>query len=177
MEDERQWVESCLDGDTESFRPLVERYQLPVRGLLQRLTGNAEDARELAQEAFLRAYRKLASFDVERPFGAWIRTIATNLARDRLRRVARGEPRARATIGDRASGEAGPVDEAARAEESDRLRQAVASLEDEARRLVEMRYFEGLSLAEVAERTGVPRNTLKVRLFRLRKELLRRLES
>jgi RNA polymerase sigma-70 factor (ECF subfamily) len=175
MEDERRWVESCLAGDPESFRPLVERYQGRVFGLLRRLTSSVEDARELAQEVFLRAYGRLDSYDPSRPFSTWIQTIGANLARDRLRRRARGEPRAVAGFPGRAGSSPDPADEAVRSEEAARLRSAVAELPEEGRRLVEMRYFEGLDLAEMASRTGLPRTTLKVRLFRLRKDLGRRL--
>jgi RNA polymerase sigma-70 factor (ECF subfamily) len=175
MEDERQWVERCLAGDPESFRPLVDRYQDRVYGLAYRLTGNREDARELAQEVFLRAYRRLDSFDLARSFGTWIGTIAANVSRDRLRRLARGEPRAVPEFPGRAGDSPDPPAEAVKAEEAERLRAAVRELPDESRALVEMRYFEELDLAEMAERTGLPRSTLKVRLFRLRKELLGRL--
>ncbi len=175
MEDERRWITSCLSGDSESFRPLVERYQGRVFGLVKRLTGSVEDARELAQEVFLRAYAKLDSYDPTRPFSTWIQTIGANLARDRLRRRARGEPKAVPEFHGRAGSLPDPADEAARSEEAARLRAAVAELPAEGRELVELRYFECLDLSEIAERTGLPKTTLKVRLFRLRRELERRL--
>jgi RNA polymerase sigma-70 factor (ECF subfamily) len=177
MEDERRWVERCLDGDPEAFRPLVERHQGPVHGLLWRLTGSRDDARELAQEAFLRAYDRLGAYDPARPFGTWIRTIAANLARDRLRRRARGEPRAVPEFPGRAGDAPDPAAEAAREEEAARLREAVSALPRDGRALVEMRYFEGLDLAEIARRTGATRGAVKVRLFRLRKDLLRVLDG
>ena len=177
MEDERQWIERCLAGDPASFAPLVERYQGRVFGLVRRLTGSVEDARELAQEVFLRAFRKLDTYDPARPFSSWIQTIGANLARDRLRRKMRGEPRAVADFPGRAGDAPDPGDEAARSEEAARLRAAVAALPVEQRRLVEMRYFEGLDLAAIEERTGLPRATLKVRLFRIRKELGRNLSG
>jgi RNA polymerase sigma-70 factor (ECF subfamily) len=175
MEDERRWVESCLAGDPDAFRPLVERYQDRIFGLAMRLTGNAEDAREIAQDVFLRAFRALDSFDLTRPFSTWIRTIAANLARDRLRRQARGEPKAVAGFPGLPHEAPGPVADAARLEDADRVHRAVEELPAEARDLIAMRYFEELSLGEIAERTGLRRSTLKVRLFRLRRELARRL--
>jgi RNA polymerase sigma-70 factor, ECF subfamily len=175
MEDERQWVESCLAGNPESFRPLVERYQDRIFGLAMHLTRNAEDAREIAQDVFLRAYRALSSYDLDRPFSTWLRTIAANLARDRLRRRMRGEPRAVPEFPGRTDDGPDPLSEASRLEDADRVHRAIEDLSPDARDLIAMRYFEELNLGEIAERTGLPRTTLKVRLFRLRRELARRL--
>ena len=177
MEDERHWIERCLDGDAEAFAPLVARYGDRIHSVAWRITRSRDDAGELAQEVFLRAYAKLGSFDRERPFAAWLYRITVNLARDRLRRRARGEPTAVPELSGRAGDLPSPASLAATAEESERLREAVRRLDDESRRLIEMRYFEELDMAEIAEASGIARGSLKVRLFRIRQRLLEELRG
>ena len=177
MHKDRELVERCLSGDTSAFHELVERYQEPVYRVVWRFLRNHHDASEIAQEAFARAWQKLASYDLARPFSVWLFSVAANLARDLLRKKARrGEVLDSERIYS-VPGGASPSGDAEDREAAERLRKAVDTLDDEKRLAVVLRYFEGLSLAEVAEITGTPANTLKVRLFRARKELMGKLED
>ena len=81
-----------LGGRTEAFEPLVTPYRGPLLALAARLTANREEALDVVQEAFLRAYRSLRSFDPERSFRNWLFQIAANAARDRGRRIGRNAP-------------------------------------------------------------------------------------
>lgn len=176
MIEDRELVEQCLAGDVQAFHGLVEQYREPVYRLAWRYLGNHHDALEIAQETFARAFEKLDRFDVTRPFSSWLMTVAANLCRDILRRRGRrpdhyGEEGLRLVPG----GEA-PEDKAADREEVERLRRAVDELDDDKRLAVLLRYFEGMSLKEMAEVTGTAPNTLKVRLFRARQELFEKLD-
>jgi RNA polymerase sigma-70 factor, ECF subfamily len=177
MPNDRELVERCLAGDSRAFAGLVERYQDRVYRVVRRFLRNREDALEVSQETFARAYEKLEKFDVTRNFSTWILTVAGNLARDLLRRRKR-RPEILETemLGSMTGGNA-PEGEAAKREDAERLRAAVDTLEPEKRIAVVLRYFEGLSLSEVSEITGTEVNTLKVRLFRARKELMAKLEE
>src|SRR6516165_9579811 len=78
-------VERVLAGDRDAYRALVERHSRNVHRLAYRLTGNAHDAEDVVQEAFLRAYQKLAQFEARANFGTWVYRIAANYAIDRMR--------------------------------------------------------------------------------------------
>lgn len=82
---EQEWIRRAQGGDAEAFAALVRLHQEGVYGFCLRMTGRREDALDLTSEAFLRAYRSLAGFDVTQPFRPWLLRIAANLCRDHLR--------------------------------------------------------------------------------------------
>src|SRR3989475_11348491 len=84
--DERDLVRRCLAREERAYRELVRRYQPPVVNLAWRITGNADDAAEVAQETFIRVLRSLHTYDPERPLKTWLFKIAANLALDSIRR-------------------------------------------------------------------------------------------
>lgn len=175
MTSDRELIESCLAGDGESFHGLVERYQDRVYRVAWRYLGSHHDALEVAQETFARAFGKLATYDPDRPFATWLLAVAANRARDLLRRRGRRPERLAEDLGDRPGPEGGPEMAASLKERAERLRAAVAGLDEEKRLAVTLRYFEGMTIGEIAEVTGTDPGTLKVRLFRARKELFRKL--
>ena len=177
MQNDKDLVERCLQGDSRAFDGLVGRYQEPVYRVVRRFLGNREDALEASQETFARAYLKLGTFDTSRKFSTWIFTVAGNLARDVLRRKKRRPEILETEMLSFVPGGDRPEQFAVKKEEAERLRAAVETLSEEKRMAVVLRYFEGLPLAEVSEITGTEVSTLKVRLFRARKELMRKLEQ
>lgn len=163
--DDALWVARCLQGDTSAFEVLVERYQRVVYGVAFRLTGNAEDARDVAQNAFVRAYERLETYDVRRPFFSWIYRIGVNegLNYRRTRRVL--EPLANAeaaAVGD---------DPAARMHASHDVQHALMALAPGHREVVVLKYFADLSYAEIGEALGLPEKTVKSRLFEARRHM------
>ncbi|MGD8996585.1 MAG: sigma-70 family RNA polymerase sigma factor [Anaerolineae bacterium] len=86
MTDEERWVEAARKGDQAAFGRLVEAYQGPVYNLAYRMLGNASEAEDAAQEAFIRAYKHLRTYDPQRPFSTWLFSIASHHCIDRLRR-------------------------------------------------------------------------------------------
>ena len=130
-------------GDADAFGQLVARHQQAVFNVTYRLTGNRQEAEDVAQETFVRAYRALNRFDLERPFAPWLYRIAANTALSWIRRrrpeVALGEG---ALLSDPSPG---PEAQAIAAERSARLRAAIASLPPNYRAAIELRHFQGLS--------------------------------
>jgi RNA polymerase sigma-70 factor, ECF subfamily len=163
--DDALWVSRCLQGETSAFEVLVERYQRVVYSVAYRLTANREDARDITQNAFLRAYERLDSFDPDRRFFSWIYKIAVNESLNYRRSRRTHEPI------DRALPMAAAADPVDRLETSERVQVALMALAPEHRVLVVLKYFVDLSYDEISDVVGIPEKTVKSRLFSARQQL------
>jgi RNA polymerase sigma-70 factor (ECF subfamily) len=180
---DEELVEACLAGDVAAFDVLVARWQRKIRGAVYRVVGSEEEAQDICQEAFLKAYRALPTFKREARFSSWLYQIALNLSRDRLRRrKARNlvslEEVEEASADRWAGGGAIRADEWVESREVQRLvAGAVAALPEEQREAVVLKEYQGLTFPEIAEIQGVPVSTVKTRLYRglsvLRERLVR----
>ncbi|MBP8128607.1 MAG: sigma-70 family RNA polymerase sigma factor [Candidatus Hydrogenedentes bacterium] len=169
-------------GDREAFEELVRRHQGRVYAVAYRLTGNREDALDVAQDAFLKAFRKIGYW---RPIGGflpWLLRLTRNQAIDHLRRRERRrhEPLEEASRAQRdgMTAETAPVttDAAVRAREIDqRVREALVRLSPSQSTVFILRHYEGLALAEIAEQLGCTVGSVKVHLFRALKKLRKEL--
>jgi RNA polymerase sigma-70 factor, ECF subfamily len=175
--DDQCLIDACRSGKTEAFGVLVSRYQDRLYPTVFRLTGCAEDALDLLQEAFLRAYEKLDRFHGESSFYTWIYRIAVNLAlSDRRKRrhessaALPGDP-----SGDRALDD--PAVPLERAERDERIQEALDALAPDHRAVVVMKEYDGLRYEEIGAMLGVPVGTVRSRLHRARCELRERLRS
>jgi RNA polymerase sigma-70 factor (ECF subfamily) len=178
--EERARIRAVLDGDTERFQELVEVHQDRVYRLALRMLNNEEDARDAAQDAFLKAYRQLASYQQEWRFKTWLMSITSNLCIDRIRRR-RIEPLAFSDQPPNADGETpeveipshdpGPDAQVAANEQRDVLNQMMAALPEEDRRMVHMFYVADMSYEEIVQATGASLSAVKSRLFRARRAL------
>jgi RNA polymerase sigma-70 factor, ECF subfamily len=167
--EDRQLVDAVIAGDHEAFRTLVDREAHGVISTCQRILGDPTDAQDVAQDAFLQAYRMLATFRGDGPFGAWLRRIAIRIAVARV--AARPEairldadaldPRAAALAADD-----DPEADALQAEWRAALLETVKGLPEAQRRVIMLRFFGDRSLQEIAELTGQPIGTVKSRLHR-----------
>lgn len=174
-ESDEALVAAALDGDPTAYARLVERWWRPVWRSVWRIVGQVEDAEDLTQEAFLRAYAALSHFDPQYRFGGWIARIASNLALNFRRRRGR-ESFAGATIAeadaffDRTPDDDGasPERQAADHELAARLWQAVEALPDDYRVVVVLRHVVELSYDEIAATLELPMGTVKSRLARAR---------
>lgn len=170
-------------GSEEAFRLLVERYERPVYGLLLRIVRRPETAEDLAQEAFLKAYRALGRFDPERKFSSWLFKIAHNSALDALRREGHPLLSLDAPLADGDDPPELPADPKAenpfaRAAGRDlgrALDSALRGLRPQYREILLLRFVEELSYEEIAEVLEVPLGTVKIHLFRARRDLARAL--
>ena len=159
-------VRRAAEGSGEAFDSLVLRYQDRVYGLALRLTRRPEEAEDVAQEAFLKAYRALPSFRGRSAFYTWLFRITFNAAHSRLRSL--GRLRARETA---SPTEPDPASSVETSDSAERVRRAVDALDEANRAVVVLREIEGLSYEEIAEVTGASRAAVKSRLHRARTEL------
>jgi RNA polymerase sigma-70 factor (ECF subfamily) len=173
--DEREAIRRCLSGDREAFAHLVRQYQAQVLGLCYRMTGSREDAADIAQQAFLKAYQHLHTHDPALPFRPWLLKIATNECVSFLRR--HGRQRAvpdEAVLQEAADPTPSPLALMELADDRAEVRQAVLALPLPYRTVILQYYFEGLSYQEIANRSGMAIGTISTHLFRA-KQLLKRI--
>lgn len=178
-------VAAARSGREEACRELVHRFERPVYTLIARMVGDPATAEDLAQEVFVKAFRRLDSYDQERKLSSWLFKIAHNATIDFLRR---NEPE---TVPLEADDEEGgglaavladpgaesPHRRAERRELARALETAIASLRPEYRELVIMFYCQGISYPEMCEITGLPVGTVKTNLHRARKALAERMAA
>jgi RNA polymerase sigma-70 factor, ECF subfamily len=173
--DEAELIERAKKGDTRAFGTLVERYQRRVIGVAMAVVHNQEDALELAQETFVRAFQSVGKFESRSSFSTWLYRIAANIAID-FRRRERRHPTMR---GEEAENEiqrlpsklGDSFKEAQRSEMSRRIRDALAELTQEHRAAILLREVEGLSYDEISEVMQCPRGTVMSRLHYARNHL------
>ena len=171
MSDDGELVRGCLAGDAESLHEFVRRFQSAVFGLCFRMLSHREDAEDVAQESFLRAFRNLGRWDPARPLVPWLLTIAANRCRTWLaRRMERGLPAEFACdVADRRN----PHTQVDLAEE---LQLGLETLREEYRLCFVLFHLNELTLAEISSVTGQAEGTIKTWLHRARKELAEHLQ-
>ena len=158
MRSDEDLMAAVASGDESALTALIDRYAARVHAYLLRHSNSREDADDLLQETWVRVARSAKSFDTARRFRSWIYGIATNLARDLFRRRMTRE-RALRTLAMNPPAASG-ADSADRGE----LRGRIAELPENMRAVLLLRYYEGMSEAEMAEVLNVPRGTVKSRL-------------
>lgn len=177
-------AERAREGSGEAFGELVRRYERPLCSLIGRMVRDRQQAEDLAQEAFVRAWRKLHTYDPARPFRSWMFKIAHNLTLDSLRR-AQLDTVSLETPDDesfdpiaRLSDEG--VDPEAQAHQRraiEELERAIGKLRPEHREVLLLRFRDGLSYDEIAEVLAMPLGTVKTHLHRARKQLAARMDA
>ncbi len=182
--EDRELVLRCLNDDEMAYRRLLEKYRRPVYGIVRRMIPDEEDARDLAQEAFIRAFKNLRQFDLERRFSSWLFRIANNLCIDHYRRRKLDTvPMVRSFDGETEETwelpdpGPGPGEEFSDRERARRLADTVQSLPPGYRVVIVMRHQQGLAYDEIAEALDMPLGTVKARIHRahrlLREKLVR----
>ena len=164
--DDLALVRQALAGQTEAFGALVTRYQKVMYTVALRMVGNAEDARDATQDAFVKAYQRLASFDTKQRFFSWMYRILVNeclnLNRDR---------RPEEALDQNAEGGGTPFDTTLESERREQIQLALLRLTPEYRNVVVLRHFAGQSYGEIAEALAIPEKTVKSRLYSARQRL------
>lgn len=182
MVSEKELLRLAQEGQVAAFEELIARHQLKVYHLALRLTGDPEDAADMAQEALLKAFLSLPSFRGDSSFGTWLHRITTNVCLDEYRRRQR-RPR---VVDIRPQGDEleevdwpdpqpGPEAVVLRKEHRAELERALLSLPDEFRVPLVLRDVEGLSYADISQALQIPEGTVKSRLHRARMALRRAL--
>ena len=164
--DDADCVARCLLGESSAFEPLVRRYERVLFTMAYRLTANVEDARDATQNAFVRAYSHLDSFDPHRSFFSWMYRIAVNETLN----LRRARP-VLAPLTDMRPADAGVEQAIDAARAKDRVREAIVRLPKDLRDVIVLRHFAELSYQDIAEVLGIPDKTVKSRLFSARQRL------
>ena len=167
-----------LKGDLDAYGALIQDHQVSVFNLCYRILGNRQEAEDLTQEAFIRAYKKLSRYDPSRPFGPWMRTLAANLCynhlkKGRLQRVPLEDEKDQ--IKDKPSND--PENQLEISQQHLDLYRAIWKLPDNQRIALELRHFQGLSYQDMADALNLPLNTLRSHLYRGRRKLAELLEE
>ncbi|MDR1988628.1 MAG: sigma-70 family RNA polymerase sigma factor [Acidobacteriaceae bacterium] len=176
-------VARSLGGDQESFNQLILRWERPIYALAYRTLGREEEARDVCQETFLRAYRSLPGFRGQAKFSSWLYRIALNLCRDFLRRERRApivhmpEDVDLMELAVAAEPSESIEDLVTRKDLSRHVAKAMKRLPDEQRTAIVLKEYHGLTFQEIADLQGCPLSTVKTRLYQgltvLRRELAR----
>lgn len=179
MADERAIIRQIQNGDHEAFSVLVETYEKQVYTLCYRMTGNREDAADLSQEAFLKAWRGLRFYQFEASFSTWLYRLTSNVCIDFLRQQKR-RPTVSLTVKDE-EGEAEefsvpdseplPEEQLLAEEQAKTIEQAMAQLEEEFRLILTLRVVQDLPYEQIAETLDLKVGTVKSRLARARIKL------
>jgi RNA polymerase sigma-70 factor (ECF subfamily) len=171
--DDRELISRYAAGEGRAFDTIVERYEKRVYAVAFRMTGNAEDARDATQEAFISALRALRSFRGDAQLSTWIHRIAVNASLDLVRRRARRKTNPLEEVSDRPSGEPGPEEAAVGASRAAEVQKALLSVSDEHRAVLVLHDLQALDYTEVAQALDIPVGTVKSRLHRARLEMAR----
>ena len=159
-------VRRCLAGEIDAFGALVDRYQKPIYNLMLRMAHDSDDASDLTQSAFIRAYEKLHTFNPRLKFFSWMYRVAVNVALNAIQQRKPTEP-----LDERH--EAAAVDNGTqdRQEKIDRVETALAGLRPQDRVIILLRHFDDLSYVEIADVLKIRVKTVKSRLFAARQHL------
>lgn len=178
-EEELALVQRVQSGELDAFEDLVRAHEKTVYNLALRMTGNPQDAEDMAQEAFLKAYRSLPDFRGESKFSVWLYRIVSNVCLDHLRKQSRRT--ASSLTREDEDGEEQQLEVPDESQSPERLleqkltREAVqrglAELPEEQRQILLLREIRGMSYEEIAETLGLEAGTVKSRIFRARKKL------
>lgn len=179
----KQRIKEVIKGDQEAFGEIVELYKDKVFQLCYRMLGNRHEAEDLAQEAFVRAYVNIETFNRSRKFSTWLYRIATNVCIDRLRKKKPDyflDAEVAGTEGltlysQLAADGKSPDSEVETLELQEQVQEAIMQLSDKYRIVIILRYIDDLSLNEISEVLDMPLGTVKTRIHRGREALRKKL--
>ena len=175
---ENEIIRSVLRGNVNDFEKLVTAYEKNVYSLALRMVGDPEDAADMTQETFIKAYRALSSFRGDSKFSSWLYRIASNVCLDFLRSRSRHPQVSLSTVDedDRATFELpdmrqNPEEQLMKKLGMEAVRRGLEQLPEQQRQILVLRELGGLSYAELAQTLGLEEGTVKSRIFRARKRL------
>jgi RNA polymerase sigma-70 factor (ECF subfamily) len=188
-DEDNEGVSLCQKGDVDAFGALVEKYQKKVLNIAYRMIGNYDEACEVAQEAFLSAYKAIKKFRGESRFSTWLYSIAINHAKNHMRQIATRHHREGLLIDDPVemgdgqlrgrvpAHESSVVEELEKREVQVKVQECINLLDAEYREVLVLRDIQGFSYEEIGDILKVPGGTVKSRLFRARDALKDRLKK
>lgn len=164
--------EVLQDGNARAFETLMKRYTSAVYGAALRLMKDEENAQEVTQMAFIQAYRQLDSWRGEN-FGAWVTIIANHIAL----RLLEKEKRRQAEVLDENVDAPDETYDEQKEQQLQAMEAAIAQLPEADRQLIQWHYYESIPLQTIAQRLGQTENNIKVRMFRIRERIKKRMQS
>ncbi|HSG14909.1 MAG TPA: sigma-70 family RNA polymerase sigma factor [Anaerolineae bacterium] len=174
-DDEKIWLEEARRGDKEAFGKLITAYQSPVFNLAYRMLGNADEAEQAAQEAFIRAWTRLDSYNPDHKFSTWLLSITSNYCIDQLRKrraqllsIEGPLPAHPALMSENTDG---PEAQATSGERQESVQELLDILPDDYKQAVVLRYWYDMSYEEIAEVMETSVSAIKSRLFRARRQM------
>ena len=170
---DRLCVERCLRGETNAFESILDRYERPVYNAIVRMGADREEARDLTQQVFVKAYQRLDAYDPAYKFFSWLYRVAINETINAMKAHRSWEP----LHVSMPAGNASPEEEASAHEDERELQSALVQLDLKYRLPIIVNYFLQLSYEEAAEVLSVPVKTVKSRLFTARQLLREILEG
>lgn len=184
-DDDSQLVQSILQGNPNAFKGLVEQYQTRVYNVIYGMVHNREDAKELTQDTFIKAYKKLDSFQIGTKFYTWLCRIAVNTTIDHIRRM---KLRQTTEFDENiAVSQDGSIDDSHYSDNPEKnalndelkkaILEAIDQLPEDQKQVLILKEIDGLSYKEIAEIVGVPHGTVMSRLFYARKKMQEILEQ
>ncbi len=165
--EEQNWINECLKGNTEAFRKIVDEYRNFAFTLAVRITKNEEDAEEVTQDAFVKAFTSLAGFKGESKFSTWLYKIVVNMA---MTKVRRRKP-AYQNIDDMQINVANDNETAQKIDRTYYVEKAINALPEDEAAIVSLFYMEGQSLSDISEVVNLSLSNTKVKLFRARNKM------
>ena len=172
-ETDNKFVHNCLRGDVNAFGTLVERYQQPIFNTVYRMVHDWDEAEELTQRAFVKAYENLDRFNLKQKFFSWLYRIAINETLNYLKQKKRLEPLQNGLM----AKEKNPEEEYRSKELNEHLRKALETLDPAFQILIVLKHFQGFSYQQISEFLDVPPKTVKSRLYTARQQLKEALEK
>jgi RNA polymerase sigma-70 factor (ECF subfamily) len=168
------WINRIKNGKKNEYSNIVKKYKNGIYSFIFRMVRNQEDAMDLAQETFIKAYNNLDTFKVEHSFKSWLYTIASHHTIDFLRKKKHMK---KVELEDRDGTESyvSPVDRLINDEKIKRLNRAVNGLKESYRMAIILKHKRGMSVKEISEIMGVPQGTVKTWLHRARAELRKKI--
>ncbi|KOS66861.1 RNA polymerase sigma factor SigW [Lysinibacillus contaminans] len=178
-------IKQVLKGDQNAFADIVSLYQHKLYQVCYRMLSNKQEAEDIAQEAFVRAYMNLHTFDQKRKFSTWLYRIATNLCIDRIRKKKPDyylDAEVTGTEGldmysQIAAKDQLPEETLVQMELQERIQYEIGRLPDKYRSVIVLKYIEELSLQEISEILDMPLGTVKTRIHRGREALRKQLNN
>jgi RNA polymerase sigma-70 factor (ECF subfamily) len=178
VEKDEEYIQRVKNGDCNAFSPLIERYKLPLYRVMYGMVRNRDDAEDLVEEAFIKAYRSIKRFETGRPFYVWLRRIAVNNAINFLRKERRIRTDPLEYVAQKlANGRNDPVAMTEQKLLQERINTAMARLPKEFRIILSLKVEEDMSYSEISEALKIPRGTVMSRLARARQKLKELLEQ
>jgi RNA polymerase sigma-70 factor, ECF subfamily len=175
LNEEQIWLEQARRGDKAAFGKLIEAYQRPVYNLAYRMLNNPGEAEEAAQEAFIRAYTRLQTYNPDHKFSTWMLSITSNYCIDLIRKrralllsIDEPLPPHPALMSD---GQKGPEAQMEKSEQQEMVQSLLQELPEDYRQAVVLRYWHEMSYEEIAEMMDTTVSAIKSRLFRARRQL------